>query len=551
MTAVTPPLKATTPKTLTDALAATVSARPDEVAVRTLDRSTTRTWRELDAGARKLAGGLARLGVRAGDTVGVLLTNDVPHFEADLAIVLLGAVPVPIYATSSAEQIEHVATDAGLRAAVTQAAFAPVLLAGIGAREDCPVICVEPDVEGTLAWALIAEREPLDHAHPASPDDLLTIIYTSGTSGPPKGVELTHAALIAATGAVAQFANLSDGGRVISWLPLAHIAERIASYYAAVAYGLEVVVCPDPKQVAAYLPQVQPSFFFAVPRFWEKLRAGIEAKVAGLPEEAQQAFAARVPEVVAGLRQLVGFGELQVASIGAAPSSPELIEFFHEIGVPLGEIYGLTECSACCTVNPVGQVRVGSAGLPMPGMEVRIADDGEVETRGPSLMRGYRNLPEKTAEVLTPDGFLRTGDIGRLDDDGYLWIFDRKKDVIISAGGKNMSPSNIETAIKSGGPQIGHVCVVGDGRAYNVALVVPDPDVVGLPDSWPADLEQQIDAAVERGNARLSRAEQVKRHLVVRDVWEPGTDALTPTLKLRRPNVLVRYSEQIEALYAG
>jgi long-subunit acyl-CoA synthetase (AMP-forming) len=412
------------------------------------------------------------------------------------------------------------------------------------------VICVEPRVAGTIPWDELSSGAALTRAHQPGADDLLTIIYTSGTTGPSKGVELTHGALMAATDAVAEFAALHDGGRVISWLPLAHIAERIASYYAAVVCGLEVVVCPDAKDVAGYLPQVQPSFFFAVPRFWEKLRSGIEAKVAALPHEAQQAFAARAPELVGGLRQLVGFGELKVAAIGAAPSDPQLVEFFHELGIPLGEIYGLTESAACCTANPRGQVRIGSAGLPMPGMEVRLADDGEVETRGPALMRGYRGQPEKTAEAFTDDGWLRTGDIGRFDEDGYLWIFDRKKDVIISAGGKNMSPSNIEAAIKSGGPEIGHVCVVGDGRPYNVALIVPDPDVVGLPEAWPAELEERIARAVERGNERLNRAEQIKRYRIVPDVWLPGSDELTPTLKLRRANVERRYAAEIAELYA-
>ncbi len=286
--------------------------------------------------------------------------------------------------------------------------LAPALLSGLEEHADCPVVCVEAGVAGTTAWAEVAAAPPLAPVHTAGPDDLLTIIYTSGTTGPSKGVELTHAAVMAAADAVSHFASIDEGGRVISWLPLAHIAERIASYYMAITCGLEVVVCPDPRRVADYLPQVQPSFFFAVPRFWEKLRAGIEARVASLPDAAQEAFAAREPGLMAGLRQLVGFGELRVAAIGAAPSDPELIEFFHELGVPLGEIYGMTENAACATANPLGAVRIGSAGVPLPGSEVRIAEDGEVETRGATLMRGYRNRPDQTAEAFTADGFLRT-----------------------------------------------------------------------------------------------------------------------------------------------
>ncbi|MBO9533894.1 MAG: long-chain fatty acid--CoA ligase [Solirubrobacteraceae bacterium] len=542
---------AATATTLAEAFATTVAAQPDAVAVRTLDGSTAYSWRELDRQARRFASGLAGLGVGPGDSVGVMLTNDLPFYVADLAAVFLGAVPVPIYATASPEQIAHVAEDAHLKAAVTQESLAPSLLAGLEDRSDCPVVCVEAGVFGTVPWAEVAAAEPLAPVHAAAPDELLTIIYTSGTTGASKGVELTHGAVLASAAAVSGFAGMQEGGTVISWLPLAHIAERVASYYMAITCGLEVVVCPDPKRVAEYLPQVQPSFFFAVPRFWEKLRGGIEAKVAGLPEEAQEAFAAREPGLMGGLRQLIGFGELKVAAIGAAPSDPELIEFFHELGVPLGEIYGMTENAACCTANPRDAIRIGSAGVPMPGTEVRIAADGEVEMRGPVLMRGYRGLPDQTADAFTVDGFLRTGDIGRLDDDGYLWIFDRKKDVMINSGGKNMSPSNIEAAIKSGGPEIGHVCVVGDARAYNVALVVPDPDVVGLPHEWPADLEARIAAAVAAGNARLSRVEQVKRYHLVRDVWEPGSDLLTPTLKLRRPGAHRLYATEIDALYSA
>ncbi|MEH3054229.1 MAG: AMP-dependent synthetase/ligase [Patulibacter minatonensis] len=551
MTAVHQP--ATVAATLPAALAVTVASRPDAVAVRTADGASSLTWRALEEQARRLAAVVRGLGVQPGDTVAVHLTNSLPFYVADLGVVLAGAVPVPIYATASAEQIAHVADDAGVVAAITEAAFAPRLLEGLAGRSEVPVLCVEPGIAGTFGWddRLVAAA-PLTDAelYPARADDLLTIIYTSGTTGRSKGVELTHAALLGATASVAAFAELGeDGGRVVSWLPLAHIAERVASYYGAVAYGLEVVVCPDPAAVAEVLPAARPTFFFAVPRFWEKLRAGIEAKIAALPEEIQQAYEARTPEILGALRQAVGLGEVRVASVGAAPCDPDLITFFHELGIPLGEIYGMTENAACCTVNPLGAVRIGSAGLPMPGVELRIGDDGEVEMRGPSLMARYRNLPDATVEAFTDDGFLRTGDIGRLDEDGYLWLFDRKKEISIGAGGKNMSPSAIEAAIASAGAEIGHVCAIGDRRPYNVALVVPDRDVVGEPEAWPDDLDARIAAAVERGNARLARVEQVKRFHVVRDAWLPGGRALTPTMKLRRRNVEADYAEAIQALY--
>lgn len=554
MTAVTVP-DTTTPPTLLAAFHRTVERTPDAIAVRTLDSAVTRTWAGLDERARRAAAALRTLGVGPGDTVGLLLDNDIPFFEADLGAALLGAVPVSVYPTSSPEQIAHVASDAGFRVVVTRGAFAELARAGVAAVPGATLVSTDPGVDGALDWDTLLAAEPLadeDLPH-ATGDDLLTIIYTSGTTGPSKGVELTHDALLAATAAVSQMAKTGPevGGRVISWLPLAHIAERIASYYMALSNGLEVVVCPDAREVGAYLPQVQPTFFFAVPRFWEKLRVGLEAKIATLPQEAQDAIATGNPEVLAGLRAAVGLGQVELASIGAAPSAPELISFFHGLGVPLSEIYGLTECCAVCTSNPKEAIRIGSAGLPMPGVELRVAADGEVELRSPTLMRGYRNAPQKTADALTPDGWLRTGDVGRIDDDGYLWITDRKKDLIISAGGKNMSPSMIEATIKSGAPEIGQVVVIGDGQPYNVALVVPDPDVAGDPSTWDDALDARIAASIERGNAKLSRVEQVKRHTVIREVWLPGGVELTPTLKLRRAAILEAYAPQITALYAA
>jgi long-chain acyl-CoA synthetase len=538
------------PLTLLESFGRTVAANPEGVAVRSLDESCSLTWAQLDVRARRVASGLREHGVGPGDTVGLLLTNDLPFYETDLGAVLLGAVPVSIYATASPEQISHVAGDAGFKVLVVEAAFQEVARAGLAEHPGCTLLVVDaaPGEPGAFdATAL----PPLDLEHPATPEDLLTIIYTSGTTGPSKGVELTNAALMSATNAVAQLAHLENGGRVISWLPLAHIAERIASYYAALGYGLEVVVCPDATQVAAHIAVVEPTFFFGVPRFWEKLRAGIEAQVATLPQPAQDAFLQGEPNVTGAIRAKIGLGSLQVANIGAAPSSPDLIEFFRNMGVPLGEIYGMTENCACCTVNPPDRVRIGSAGLPMPGVEIRVAADGEIETKGPTLMHGYRNRPEATAEAFTADGFLRTGDIGRIDADGYLWIEDRKKDIIISAGGKNMSPATIAAALTSGVPEIAHLCVVGDGRSYNVALIAPDPDVVGPPSDWDDALEKRIAAAIERGNARLSRAEQIKRYAIIRDPWVPGGRELTSTMKLRRAAVLQAYASEIEALYAS
>ena len=525
-----------TPLTLTDAFAAVVARRGDQLAVRDREGRLRLTWNELRDAAARLAAGLAGLGVGRDATVGLLLDNRPEFHVADLAAVTLGAVPVSIYATSSPEQVAHVADDAGLRVLVVQASNLAVARTALAGRACALVVLddapLEPD---EAAWEELLAGPPLPAPVEVAPDDLLTVIYTSGTTGPPKGVELTHRNLLSATRAIGELNGIDPGGRVICWLPLAHIAERIASYYAPVLFGLEVTTCPDARQIGAVLREVRPNWFFAVPRVWEKLRAGAMAAGEGLAPEQ--------------LRAALGLDQVQAANIGAAPSAPELVAYFHGIGIPLAEIYGMSENCACCTCNPPDAIRVGTVGPPVPGVELRIADDGEVVMRSDTVMRGYRGQPEATAAVLDGDGWLRTGDVGVLDDDGYLRIVDRKKELIVSAAGKNMSPSAIEAAVKTHSPLIGQVCVVGDGRPYNAALIVLDPDVLG--DRAPEDpqVRAEVAAAVAAGNATLSRPEQVKRFTVLADAWVPGGTELTPTMKLRRRAIAERHHAAIEALY--
>ncbi|MDW5597469.1 AMP-binding protein [Conexibacter stalactiti] len=528
-----------TPQTLTDAVAAIVGARGEQLAVRDREGTVRYSWRELHGAAACVAAGLAGLGVGRDATVGLLLTNRPQFHVADLATVMLGAVPVSIYATSSPEQVAHVADDAGLRVLITEPAFAATARAALAGR-GCALVVLDGAASepGEIAWETLTASPPLPEPVAASPDDLLTIIYTSGTTGPPKGVELTHRNLLTATRVIGEINGIEAGGRVICWLPLAHIAERIASWYAPVLFGLEVTTCPDPRQIGAALREVRPNWFFAVPRVWEKLRAGAQAAQAANPglEPAQ-------------LRAALGLDQVLAANIGAAPSAPELIEYFHTIGVPLAEIYGMSENCACCTCNPPGAIRVGTVGPALPGVELRLAEDGELLMRSETVMRGYRGLPEATAAAIDGDGWLRTGDVGNIDDDGYLRIVDRKKELIISAGGKNMSPSSIEAAIKTRSPLIGHICVVGDGRPFNVALIVPDPDLLGDRAADDAEVRAAIEAAVAGGNATLSRAEQVKRFAVLSDDWAAGGEELTPTLKLKRRGIETRHAGAIDALY--
>jgi long-chain acyl-CoA synthetase len=555
-----------TPTTLRQAFDRLLESRGDTLGIRTLDDTVHWTWRELHERARRVATGLSAVGVGPGDTVGLLLLNRPEFFVLDLAAVMLGAVPVSVYATSSPEQVAYVAADADFRVIVSERA-----LADAAVEVACPVMVLEDRFD---AWQGL---DALEQIHDADPEELLTIIYTSGTTGPPKGVELRHQDLMFAMTAIGELHGLQAGERSICWLPMAHIAERNASYYGAILFGSEVTTCPDPRQIGLYLREVHPTWFFAVPRIWEKLKAGIEAGIAAMPEDQRglvqraieraldrvwrlqrgepvpEEIEAAVSDAKPALKHLLtaaGLDAITAGSVGAAPIAPEVIAFFHALGVPLAEIYGQSEGCACATCNPPDAIKIGSVGPPIPGVELRLDTDGEVLIRGENLMRGYRNQPEATADAFTEDGFLRTGDIGELNADGYLKIVDRKKELIINAAGKNMSPSNIEAAIKTHSALIGQIVAIGDRRSYNVALIALDPEALGgrAPDD--AGALSEIARAVELGNQRLARVEQIKRYHVLNEPWAPGGDELTPTMKLKRRPIAEKYADAIEALYA-
>ncbi len=378
---------------------------------------------------------------------------------------------------------------------------------------------------------------------------------------------------------------------MISWLPAAHIAERGANYYLPVVKGLEIHICPDPREIVQFLPQARPTWFFAVPRVWEKLKAGLEAMLAGLPEEqrgpVERGFEAALEKVrreqrgeeapadvlaaaasadeamFAGLRQQLGLDRAVAVSVGAAPTPVEVLEFFHAIGIPIGELWGMSETCGVATCNPPERIKLGTVGPPVPGVELRLAGDGEVLVRGDANMPGYRNMPEKTAETIDAEGWLHTGDIGELDEDGYLRIVDRKKELIINAAGKNMSPAGIEAKLKAASPLIGQVAAVGDARRYNVALIVLDPDFApawaqgqGIEDASLESLARndavraEIEAAVEAANQRMARVEQIKKFEILPAEWAPGGEELTPTMKLKRKPIERKYEAEIEALYA-
>ena len=422
------------------------------------------------------------------------------------------------------------------------------------------------------------------------PEDVVTLIYTSGTTGNPKGVEMTHTNLLFEGNGLDAVLGVEFGDRITSYLPTAHIADRMCCLYLQEMFGTQVTVVSDARAIAAALPDVRPTVWGAVPRIWEKLKAGIEFMVSHENDEAKRAAldwalavaakrgAARLAGaemsdevaaewakadelVLSTLRERLGFGELRWALSGAAPIPKETLAFFAGIGIPITEGWGMSELSAVATASHPRDARLGTVGRLLPGLEGKIADDGEYLVRGPLVMKGYRKEPAKTAEAIDADGWLHTGDIFDVDAQGFLCVVDRKKELIISAAGKNMSPANIENTILAACPMVGVMIAIGDGQPYNTALLVFDADSVGpyaaqhgldaSPTALAAHPEviARIAAGVAEGNAKLSRVEQIKRFRILPTLWEPGGDEITLTMKLKRRPIATKYATEIEELY--
>ncbi|HEX5852622.1 MAG TPA: long-chain fatty acid--CoA ligase [Solirubrobacteraceae bacterium] len=584
--------------TIAAAFRITAAERSDQVAIRTKGDAFTITWGQLRERVDALAGALADLGLARGETLALMLSNRPEFHVCDLAGMMLGAAPFSIYSTYTSEQIQYLVKDAEAKMLICEQQYLPRVLE---ARRDLPelehVIVIDGEAPGgTLALSDVEAMSTSFDVEASvariQPTDVLTLIYTSGTTGPPKGVQLIHRNLLAAVEGLDELIEFPQDGRVISWLPSAHIAERNAHHYLPIVFGLQITCCEDPRQVLSYLPEVRPSWFFAVPRIWEKLKAGLETMVAGQPEVQRQKMrtaldasiekvrleqrgepvpadlaeqvATADAEIFAGLRSMLGLDQVEAINVGAAPTPVEVLEFFHAIGLPLAELWGMSETCGAGSVNPNARIKIGTVGPPAPGVQIKLDSDGEVLVKSEVVMLGYRNLPQKTSESFTDDGWLRTGDIGSFDEDGYLTIVDRKKELIISAGGKNMSPANIEATIKTASPLIGQACCIGDARPYNTALIVLDADFApawaaqqGIEDTTLESLarDQRVRSEVQKGvdvaNAKLAKVEQLKKFTLVEGDWLPGGDELTPTMKLKRKPIAEKYAAAIEAMYGG
>ncbi|HEY1357159.1 MAG TPA: long-chain fatty acid--CoA ligase [Thermoleophilaceae bacterium] len=573
-------------QTMCEAFQKTAEAHPDRPALRTKDDDVSFSWGEYAERVRALAGGLTALGIGKGDTLALMLTNRPEFHLADAAGLHIGATCFSIYNTYSPEQIDFLVGDAANTVVITEQEFAERLMAvkeADNALEHVVVVDGDPP-EGAMSLDDLAARAEDDFDFDAAwkavePDDICTLIYTSGTTGPPKGVQITHSNMAETVRAYDEIIAFPDGGRVISYLPMAHVAERNVSHYLPMMLGFTVTCCPNPREVTQSMPEVKPTWFFAVPRIWEKLKAGLEGMLAGLedeeqkqaiqnaldvslkrvkaiqadedvPDDLQQEWEKVDSEVLSNVRTMLGLDAIEACNVGAAPTPPEVIEFFHALGVPLSELWGMSETTGAGTCNPPERIKIGTVGPAVPGVEVKLGEDGEVLIKGPCVMPGYRNNPEKTKETFTDDGFLMTGDIGEFDDDGYLKIVDRKKELIINAAGKNMSPANIESKLKSAGPLIGQAIAIGDNRPYNVALLTLDPDTAGDKSADDADVIEEVQKEVDKANDDLARVEQIKKFKILDKEWEPGGDELTPTMKLKRKPIAEKYESEIEELYA-
>ncbi|MEV0341440.1 fatty acid--CoA ligase FadD11 [Nocardia sp. NPDC050713] len=583
-------------ETLCAAFQYNAAVDPAGIALRTPGNTRTLTWAQYAHGVRASAAGLAALGVGHGDTVAMMMGNRIDFYPLEVGAQHLGATSFSVYNTLAPEQLAHVLGNAEARVVICEPQYVERI-------RDCGVavehiVCVDDAVEGTLSVPeLIAGGDPgfdFEAAWRAvRPDDVATLIYTSGTTGNPKGVETTHANLMFQAYSVGDVLGIEFGDSVTSFMPTAHIADRLTGLYFQEVFGTQVTTVADAKQIGAALADLRPTIWGAVPRVWEKLKAAVEYSVAAEPDpqrrqglrQALEVAAERSRYLLAGgpvpapvaaawaradeavlskLRAKLGFDRLRWAMSGAAPIPPQTLGFFAGLGVPIAEIWGMSELSCICSVSHPVDAKLGTVGRLLDGMQARIAEDGELSVRGPLVMKGYRGEPEKTAEAIDPDGWLHTGDVVTIDADGFLRVIDRKKELIINAAGKNMSPTAIENAVKAATPLIGAMAVIGDGRPYNTALIVLDAESAApyasqhqLPDSSAATLAVDpgvigaIAAGIAAGNSKLSRVEQIKRFRILPVFWEAGGEEVTLTMKLKRRVIAEKYAGEIEELYSS
>jgi long-chain acyl-CoA synthetase len=594
--------------TLCGLLRATADAHGDQPAYSDREGDAdweTLTWQQFRDKVLQLAAGLVSLGLQPGDRVALMLPNRIEHVLADQAVAHAGGVPVTFYATLATDQIRYVAADCDVRIAVLDGASE--LARWEPLRGDLPglgqVIVVDAAAAGEhLSWAAFealsqqaaasdAAAEVSRRIEAIKPADPATLLYTSGTTGNPKGVVITHGSILYECQTAEMSGSTTKGVRWVSYLPLAHIAERMFTLYLAFYSAGHTYFCHSTADLVRTVGAVKPTAFFGVPRVWEKIQAGIQALLTMEQDEARRAavaaamdvgrayvqscqygnttpdelaarFAAADAAVLTPIKGLLGLDQAVNVVSAAAPLPPEVAAFFAGLGMKILDVYGMTETTGAFTTNTPTAFRLGTVGRPVPGIEVKIADDGEILARGPLNTPGYLNLPDQTRALLDEDGWLHTGDIGTIDADGFVSVVDRKKELIITSGGENISPAAVENALVAH-PLIGQALAFGDRRRFVVALLTMDGEVApawararGVEASSLAELAenpvvlQAAGEAVAAANEQLARVQQVKRWRLLPVEWTAESEELTPTFKLKRRIVHNKYADVIDSLYA-
>jgi len=547
-------------------------------------------WEEAGRSVDELAAGFLTLGIGPGERVAILSRTRLEWTLCDWALIAIGALPVPLYPTSSALECSYVLGNCGARMVVCEDAEQEAKVAPVRRELEALERLILIDGDGGPETLRLAELRARGRALLAAKphalegvrseigeDDPLTIVYTSGTTGPPKGCLLTNRNYASMVEMVRRVEGLIEpGDRVLLHLPLAHTFARLVEFLGAAAH-MTIGFCPDAAGIPRALREVRPTILPSVPRLYEKLAAAIRAGIgerrapgralarwaldAGARAGACREQGLRLPPrlavelavadrlVLGRVRARLG-GSLRVAISGGAPLGEELARFFLSLGLPLLEGYGLTECTTAATLNRPGRFRLGSAGPALEGVELRLARDGEIELRGENVFACYYRDEEATRAAFTEDGWLRTGDLGALDADGFLTITDRKKEIVVLSSGRNLSPRNAEAALEAS-PYIAQACVVGDRRPYLAALLALDDDALARDARDEEEALALVERAVAEANRSRSRDERVRRFAVVPRPFSEEAGELTPTLKLRRRVCEQHYRAEIEQLYAG
>jgi long-chain acyl-CoA synthetase len=555
----------------------------------------------------KLAGmGLMALGLKSGEMASIISCTRPEWLFADLGIQSAGGITVPIYETNSAQQVEYILADAGVKYIVVEdeeqldkvlevKANLPLLekisiidRKGLRGFQDPMVISFQELLEIGMAFG---KNNPLcieDRMRGIAAGNVATLVYTSGTTGPPKGAMISNANILWMADKAYQALEMREGDNILSYLPLSHVAERIISLFVGIYAGLISNFVESKETFSENLREIRPDFFFAVPRIWEKFYSNIVIKVGEAPWFKRAAYRWAIgvgmkalkyqPQsrgsrlfllplhtmanllVFRKLRKILGLDKARITDSGGAPIAPDVLKYFHAIGIRMKESYGLTESCGLVSIHQGNDIQIGNVGTPIPGIEVKIGEDGEIMVRGPNIFLGYFNRPGATQETIK-DGWLYTGDIGELDQEGNLKITDRKKDIIITAGGKNIAPQYIENLLKFS-PYINDAVVIGDRRKYLTAVIIIDEDNVNqyaqeqrIPFTTYANLSQNpeinklISREVEKVNDKLAQVETIKKFKILDKNLDQEEGELTPTMKVRRKFVSERFSSLIEDMY--